>query len=157
MTCPGGAILTWTCAGAESVKETCCLVNWGLIVKRENSAAPNCNGAVGPTGVVGICVGAGCGRRVAVAVGRSVDVGVVVAVAVGWVRGVLVAVAGRVGRGWAVGVVVGTMVAVAACVGVGLGRSVDGGRDAVGRGGVVAEEATARMAADGVAAGVMEE
>ena len=68
----------------------------------------------------------------------------------------LVAVAGRVGRGRAVGVV-GTMVAVAARVGVGLGRSVDGGRDAVGRGGVVAEEATARMATDGVAAGVMEE
>lgn len=96
----------------KSVNEMCSRVNCGLMVKRENWAAPSCRGTV-DTGMVA----GGVGRAIRVSVGRTigVDVGLRVAAAsgaVGW-DGVSIGTTVAVGMGWSAAVVIGTAVSVA--------------------------------------------
>ena len=131
VTSPSGVMRTQTCAGLDSVKEMCCRVNCGLMVKRENCGAPNRKDTVG----VAVVVAGGVGHVVETAVAVRCLAGVVVGwlVAVGAVVGRLVAVAVYVGT--AVDVSVGWLVAVAVGVGLDGGAEITCGGTGVGRDG----------------------
>lgn len=134
---PVGAMRTCTRAGAESAKDTVCLVKSGLTVKREKDAGPS----KGPAGVA-----------VAVAIGAAVTVIAAVGATVGLSGIVAVVVAVVVTAGAAPTVAVAGTVAVAASVGVLLGGSgvAESVADGDGGTGLLVAESVAAMVGDNV-------